>query len=41
MLFKGPKEMRGACIYDLEIFYISCFGNDKKWNNDEIGLGKQ
>jgi len=25
MLFNGPKEMRGAHVHDLEIFYIFCF----------------
>jgi len=26
ILFNGPKETRGACGCDLEIFYIFCFG---------------
>ena len=41
MLFKGPKEMRGEGVHDLEIFYISCFGNDKEWNSNLISVAQQ
>jgi hypothetical protein len=41
MLLKGPKETRGEGVRDLELFYISCFDNDKEWNSNEIGLVQQ